>query len=79
MSNIISVSLTTEQAVFLQEMELSPSKMLQSAIQDAIESHKVSAKQVEELNRRIVFLQGTIDKQRNFIETQNLMDKFINL
>lgn len=79
MSNIISVSLSNEQATFLQEMDLSPSKMLQGAIDNAIDSHKVGAKQVQELNRRIGFLQETIEKQRVFIEEQGLMDKFLKI
>lgn len=77
MANIISVSITQEQSNFLQEMDLSPSKMLQGAIDTAIESAKVSSKQVNELNRRIGFLQETINKQRLFIESKNLMEEFL--
>ena len=77
MANIISVSLSQEQINFLDEMDLSPSKMLQGAIDQAIESAKVSAKQVAERDRKILFLQETINKQRLFIESKNLMDEFI--
>lgn len=79
MSTIISVSIPTNHKEFLDEMSISPSELLQGSINDLIETSKVSRKQVDELNRRIGVLQGTIEKQRDFIETQGLMDKFLGL
>ena len=79
MAHIISVSLGQDQKDFITEMGISPSELLQRSINDLIESSKVSRKQVDELNRRIGVLQGTIEKQRDFIETQGLMDKFLGI
>jgi len=77
MSNILSVSVSKEQLDFLDEVKLSPSKILQKGIDELIESSKVNVKQVLELNRRIGFLQATIAKQRDFIEGKGLMAEFI--
>ena len=76
MSNIISVSISSEQQMFLDETKTSPSRLLQSKIDELIESHKVSRTLVMEKERKIAFLQQTIDKQRNFIEAKGLMPEF---
>ena len=79
MAIIISCSLGKEQKDFIDEMAISPSELLQRSINDLIESSKVSQKQVTELNRKIQGLREILDKQRDFIEAQGLMDKFIGL
>ena len=79
MATIISVSLSKEQKDFIDEMAISPSELLQRSINDLIESSKVSQKQVQELTRKIGFLQETINKQRDFLESNGLMDKFLGL
>lgn len=79
MATIISVSLSKEQKEFIDEMAISPSELLQRSINDLVESSKVSQKAVQEAQRKIQFLQETINKQRDFIETQGLMDKFLGL
>lgn len=76
MANIISVSITSEQAEFLQEMDLSPSKLLQSRIDEILESNKVNVRQIQEKERKIAFLMETINKQRDFIEAKGLMNEF---
>ena len=79
MSTIISVSLSSKQKEFIDEMAISPSELIQRSIDDLIESSKVSQKQVQELTRRIASLQEVINKYRDFIETEGLMDKFMGL
>lgn len=79
MATIISVSLSKEQKDFIDEMAISPSELLQRSINDLIESSKVSQKQVQDLTRKISFLQETINKQRDFIESNGLMEKFLGL
>lgn len=79
MATIISVSLGKEHKDFIDEMGISPSELLQRSINDLIESSKVSQKQVQELTRKIIFLQETINKQRDFIESNSLMDKFLGI
>ena len=79
MSTIISVSLSSKQKEFIDEMAISPSELIQRSIDDLIESSKVSQKQVQELTRRIAGLQEVLNKQRDFIETNGLMDKFLGL
>ena len=79
MATIISVSLGKEHKDFIDEMGISPSELLQRSINDLIESSKISQKQVQELTRKINFLQETINKQRDFIESNGLMDKFLGI
>lgn len=79
MSVIISVSLSAKQKEFIDEMAISPSELIQRSIDDLIESSKVSQKQVQECNRRIQGLQEVLNKQRDFIEANGLMDKFLGL
>ena len=79
MSTIISVSLSSKQKEFIDEMAISPSELIQRSIDDLIESSKVSQKQVQELTRRIAGLQEVLNKQRDFIEANGLMDKFLGL
>jgi Arc/MetJ-type ribon-helix-helix transcriptional regulator len=79
MSTIISVSLDAKQKEFIDEMDISPSELIQRSINDLIESSKVSEKQVRELTRKIASLQEVLNKQRDFIETNGLMNKFLGL
>lgn len=79
MSTIISVSISPQQKDFLDEMAISPSELLQNSINSQIENQKVSRKQIDELTRKIGSLREVMDKQRDFIEANGLMDKFISL
>ena len=78
MANIITtISYSSEIEQFIRENNLKPSKIVQEKVMEMIESAKVSNKMIQELNRKIAFLQQTIEKQRNFIEAKGLMDDFI--
>lgn len=79
MAKMLSVTITEEQGEFIKEHDISPSYILQGAIENIRETSKISEKFVQELQRKISFLQGTIDKQRNFIEAKGLIDEFIGL
>jgi len=76
MANILSVSISTEQQMFLNEMGLSPSALLQKAIDECIESYKVTAEELKKQQHKINFLMETINKQRDFIEAKGLMNEF---
>lgn len=78
MSNIISVSISKEQSDFIDEMDISPSKLLQDSINVAMENTKISQKVLDEFKRKILALQDTLNMQRTFIERKGLMDDFIN-
>ena len=79
MSNIISVSISSQQALFLDETGISPSKLLQDCINNAIESQKISQQNVIILKSRIEDLLKVIYKQRDYIENKGLMDEFSKL
>lgn len=79
MANIISVSITQEQETFVQDMKLSPSKMLQGCINELMESQRVNQKVVDELKLRIKNFQEVVNKQRDFIESRGLMDEFFKI
>jgi hypothetical protein len=76
MSNILSVSLSNDQITFIDEMGLSPSKLLQSKIEETIENYKVTAEELKKQQHKINFLMETINKQRDFIEAKGLMNEF---
>ena len=79
MQVIKSVSISQEQAQFVEQMDISCSELLQRSINDIMESSKVSQKALREVQDKVIRLQGTLDKQRDFIEAQGLMDKFLGL
>jgi hypothetical protein len=79
MTFILSVSISEQQKAFIDENQVSPSAVLQEGLNQMIESFKVSAVQLQELRRKIDFLQKTIDKQRNFIESKNLMEDYVKI
>jgi len=76
----ICCTVSQEQRKFLDENpDLSASAILQRGIEENIENSRVSAKRLAELTRRIECLQDTMGKQRDFIEANGLMDKFLGL
>ena len=77
MAVIISVSLTQEQKTFLDEMELSASSLLQSCIMDKIESNKVNARVVRDMQNRVNAIRENLEKMSKFINDQGLMDKWL--
>jgi len=79
MAKMLSVTIPEEQAVFISENEISPSKILQAKIEEIRETSKISQGFITELQRKISFLSATIEKQRVFIEENDLMDKFLGL
>lgn len=74
-----SVSISEEEALFVEENEISLSNLLQASIQNIRENFRISDKFVKELQSKVARLQETIEKQRNFIEAQGLMDKFLGI
>lgn len=74
---VISCSIDSKEKEFLDEMGLSASELLQGSIQQAIENSKIGQAQVKEYQRKIAFLQETMNKQRDFIESKSLMGEFL--
>lgn len=74
----ICCTVSAEQRKFLDDNpDLSASAILQRGIEENIENSRVSAKKLQELTRRIEFLQSTVSRQRDFLEAKGLMDEFI--
>ena len=74
-----SVTCPDDMGLFISEKNVSPSSIFQSAIQNLIDTSKISEEFIKELNRKITALGVTIQKQREFIETEGLIDKFLGL
>ena len=79
MTKMYSVTCPDDMGEFISDKELSPSSIFQSAIQQIIDTSKISEQFLQEKMKKIEFLQQTIAKQREFIEKENLMDKFIGI
>ena len=79
MQIITSVSLSKEQKEFCEKLDLSLSKLLQNAISVVEESTKVSEKFMQEQTRKILALNQTMNKQRDFIEAEGMMGKYLGL
>lgn len=78
-THLVTCSITLEQSNAIKEMELSPSALLQAAIEEKVENYKLSRETIKEYERKIEVLRGTLDKQRDFIEANGLMEKFLGL
>lgn len=79
MARMFSVTCPEEQYLFIQEKEISPSSIFQTAIQQIMDASKISEEFVKELQDKITRMMATIDQQRNFIEEKELMDEFLGL
>jgi hypothetical protein len=79
MTKMFSVTCPNDMGVFIEEKELSPSSIFQTAVQQIMDSCKISEEFVKELQRRIEGLSSTLNKQREFIEEKGLMDDFLGL
>jgi hypothetical protein len=78
-THLVTCSITKEQSGAIEELNLSPSALLQNAIDEKIENYKVSKEQIKQYERKIVSLHETLDKQRDFIEAKGLMQEFLGL
>lgn len=77
MAVILSVSVEQRQKEFLDEVKLSPSAILQRAINEMMERQEVSKEYVEALRKNMGFLQKTITKQGTFIDKNGLMQEYL--
>lgn len=77
MAVILSVSVEQRQKEFLDEVKLSPSAILQRAINEMMERQEVSKEYVEGLRKNMGFLQKTIQKQGTFIDKNGLMQEYL--
>lgn len=77
MAVILSVSVEQRQKEFLDEVKLSPSAILQRAINEMMERQEVSKEYVEGLRKNMGFLQKTIAKQGTFIDKNGLMQEYL--
>lgn len=79
MTKMYSVTCPDDMGEFISDKNVSPSSIFQGAVQNLIETSKISEAFVKELQRKITGLQDTLSKQRDFIEQNGLMDKFLGL
>jgi len=77
MASIISVSIPENQKNFITEMNISPSQLLQTSINELIRNTMVSEKRVRELQDRILDLQTLLSKYGNFIDKHGLTNEWI--
>lgn len=77
MAVVISVSITKEQKDFLDEMQVSPSELLQRSITDMIQSHKINREAVLELQRKLQVWIEMAQKQREFIEKRGILEEYL--
>jgi hypothetical protein len=78
-THLVTCSITKEQSNAVEELKLSPSALLQGAIEEKIENYKISKEQIKEYERKIEVLRSTLDKQRDFIEARGLMNDFLGI
>ena len=78
-TTITTISIPNDMALFCSEKGIKLSKITQDAIQNIMEADKVNSKFVLEQTRKIEALQGTINKQRDFIESKGLMEQFLGI
>jgi hypothetical protein len=76
MAIIKSVSINLAESEFIEQHDLSLSKLLQDKIHEIMENFKISEKYVQEQSRKLGVLQKVVDKQRDFIEANGLMEQF---
>jgi hypothetical protein len=77
MTEILSVSITKEQKNFLEDTKISPSALLQDAINKSIDFHKVSFEKMQEINRKLENWMQISFKYRDFINSKGLMEEFL--
>jgi len=77
MASIISVSIPEKHKSFLSEMDLSPSQLLQNAIEEIISRSIVSEKRVRELYDRISDLQALLSKYGSFVDKHGLTNEWL--
>lgn len=78
MASILSVSITKEQEEFLEQMNMSPSKLLQNAITEEMVRSTSSLVALKDANGKISRLAATVERQRKFIESKKLLDAFLS-
>jgi len=79
MTKMFSVTCPDSMGEFITEKEISPSYIFQNAVQQVIDTSKISEEFVKELQRKIERLALTVDKQREFIESKKLMEEFLSI
>lgn len=79
MTNILSVSISNEQAQFLRETGFSASKLLQQAINSLMETtNEGDLKQLlNHKQNKIASLLETVTNQRDFMEKQGLLNEYL--
>lgn len=75
-----SVSLPISQLEFLQQRDLSASRILQRAIQEKQQEEREGIElSKQSLLKKVGRLQETIGKMRDFLQEKNLIDDFIKI
>jgi hypothetical protein len=75
----LTISIPEYQALFLDENpDFSPSKLLQSKLNELMETSKDWTEQIKAANAKTLRVIETLNKQRDFIEAKGLMDEFID-
>ena len=76
---VIAVTIPPHQKKFLEETGFKPSKILQQAINSLMEStNNFDLKQlIQHKQNKINLLLETVNKQREFLEKQGLLEEFI--
>jgi len=74
---ITTISLPNELMTYAEEKKVKLSHLVQNTLKDMMENDKASNLMVGELRRKIAFLQETLNKQRDFLESKGLMEKFL--
>lgn len=78
MAVILSVSISKEQQDFLNEMNLSPSELIQTAIEQEKIRSRVSVELLKQKETTISYLQKKLTEMGTFISDNGLMDKYCN-
>lgn len=76
-AKILSVSVSSKQFEFMEQYGLSASALLQTKIEDLIESQKISAIRLKEEIRKMESWKQIAETARDFIRKEGLFDKFM--
>ncbi len=79
MTKMFSVTCPDAMGEFINEKEISPSSIFQNAIQQLIDTSKISEEFLKEKIQKIEALKITLGQQRDFIQANGLMDKYLGL